>query len=81
MQWLQEVDSFSNSLATQLRAAPMPRLGSVVVEAVWRVPNDTSFSTVVRSAIGCGAGAAPISVSAVTERKYVFIFWVSYFLG
>jgi hypothetical protein len=30
----------------------MPSFGSVVLDALWRVPNETSFSTVARKAWG-----------------------------
>ena len=42
---LQALAIFSNSLCAQLRAAPMPRFGSVADDSVWRVPKLTSFST------------------------------------
>ncbi len=66
--------SFLNSLATQLRAAPMPRLGSVADDKVWRVPNDTSLSTEARRCAGSGdvwaaAGDASTNASRAKRRK------------
>src|SRR5206468_5342538 len=62
---------------TQLVAAPMPRTGSVWLDAVCRVPNETSFRIValIRSgsisrsiARRAGSGAWRLSAGAVSAR-------------
>ena len=42
----------ANCAASQRRAAPMPRVSDLVSDSVCRVPNPTSFATVVCSAAG-----------------------------
>ena len=51
----QAFEIVSNSVPPQRRAAPIPRLGSVGDESVWRVPKLTSVSTVAFSRAGSGA--------------------------
>src|ERR1700748_3309485 len=64
-------------LNTQLVAAPMPRFGSVWLDAVCRVPNETSFSTVALIRSGStsrsiarrpGSGAWRLSAGSVSAR-------------
>ncbi len=75
----QSLDMAANSAATQRRAAPMPRVGDLVSDRVWRVPKDTSLAMVAcwRSAetwparscsSGCSAGMGWARAAAARDR-------------
>jgi hypothetical protein len=55
-------------LAAQVRAAPIPRLGSVVMDAVCRVPNPIIVVTSAFSRVEDGAGKAAAARSSGTAR-------------
>jgi hypothetical protein len=68
MQPSQPCPIVSNCRAAQSRAAPIPRLGSVVVDRVWRVPKPTSVSTSAFSRAGEGVAAADAAAASRSGR-------------
>ena len=80
---LQALAIFSNSPCAHLRAAPMPRFGSVADDSVWRVPKLTSFSTSAfrRSGFGLLGGlicavageAKPIAIMPASTCSFFII--------
>ena len=63
---------FANSLCAHLRAAPMPRFGSVADDNVWRVPKLTSFSTSAFSRSGF-ASFGGLAYAAMGDAKPIAI--------
>ena len=60
-----------NRRAAHVRAAPMPRTGSVADDRVWRVPKPTSVAIVVRIAAGSGAAATSSSAPAIRPARLI----------
>ena len=69
---LQALAIFSNSLCAHLRAAPMPRFGSVADDSVWRVPKLTSFSTFAFRRPGF-ASFGELAYAAMGDAKLIAI--------